>query len=46
MPLVHVGKEAILKCMSCEISMIVYMGRIANHQKVPKWLPFKNYKSE
>ena len=26
--------------------MTVYMGRIANQRKVPKWLPFKNYKSE
>ena len=25
--------------------MIVYMGKIANQRKVPKWLPFKNFKS-
>ena len=29
-----------------EVSMAVYMGRIANQRKIPKWLPFKNYKSE
>ena len=26
--------------------MTVHMGRISNQRKVPKWLPFENYKSE
>ena len=26
--------------------MTAYMGRIANQRKIPKWLPFKNYKAE
>ena len=25
-----------------EVSVTVYMGRIANQRKVPKWLPLKN----
>ena len=29
-----------------EVSMTIYMGMIANQRKIPKWLPFKNYKSE
>ena len=29
-----------------DVSMTAYMGRIANQRKIPKWLPFKNYKSE
>ena len=32
--------------MQYEVSMTVCMGRIANQRKVPKWLPFKNYKSK
>ena len=28
--------------MQYEASMTVYMGRIGNQRKVPKWLPFKN----
>ena len=32
--------------MSYEVTMIVCMGRIANQRKVPKLLPFKNYKSD
>ena len=32
--------------MQCEVSMTVCMSRIANQREVPKWLPFKNYKSE
>ena len=32
---------------SCDrVSMTAYMGRIANQGKIPKWLSFKNYKSE
>ena len=27
-------------------SVTAYVGRIANQRKIPKWLPFKNYKSE
>ena len=26
--------------------MTAYLGRIANQRKIPKWLPFKNYRSE
>ena len=26
--------------------MTAYIDRIANQRKIPKWLPFKNYKSE
>ena len=29
-----------------EVSLTVYVGRRANLLKIPKWLPFKNYKSE
>ena len=43
---VYVGKEEILKYMQYEVSMTVHMGRITNQRKIPKWLPFKNYKSE
>ena len=32
--------------MQYEVSMTVNVGRIANQKKVPKWLSFKNYKSE
>ena len=45
-PFVYVGKEEILKYMSYEVSMTVFLGRIANQRKVQKWLLFKNYKSE
>ena len=27
-----------------EVCMTVYMGWEANQRKIPKWLPFKNYK--
>ena len=40
------GKEEIHMYMQYEICMTVYMGRIANPRKVPKWMPFKNYNSE
>ena len=40
------GKEGIHKYMQYEVSMTLYMDRIANQKKVPKWLPFKNYKSK
>ena len=43
---VYVGKEDIHKYMQYDASVTVYMGRIANRRKVPKWLPSKNYKSE
>ena len=43
---VYVGKDEIHKYMSYEVSMTAYMGWIANQRKIPKWLPFKNYKSE
>ena len=29
-----------------EVSMTFYVGRRANQRKIPKWLPFKNYKLE
>ena len=29
-----------------EVSMAMYVGRRANQRKIPKCLPFKNYKSE
>ena len=45
-PFVYIGKEEIYKYMQYEVSMTVYMGRVANQRKVPKWLPFKNYTSE
>ena len=43
---VYVGKEEILKYMQYEVYMAAKMGRIANQRKIPKWLRFKNYKSE
>ena len=39
----YVGKDEIHKY---EASMTVHMGMSANQRKVPKWLLFKNYKSE
>ena len=45
-PFVYVGKEEIHKYMQYEVSIDVYMGRIKNQRKVPKWLPLENYKSE
>ena len=41
-----VGEENTQKYKQNEVSITVYMGRIANQRKVPKWLPFKNYKTE
>ena len=32
--------------MQYEVTMTVYMDRIANQIKVVKWLPFENYQSE
>ena len=29
-----------------EVSITIYMDMRANQRKIPKWLPFKNYKSE
>ena len=43
---VYVGKEEIPKYLWYEVSMTGYMGRIANQRKLPKWLPFENYKSQ
>ena len=45
-PFVYEGKEEIRKYVQYEVSMTVCMGRIANQRKLPKWLPFQNYKSE
>ena len=42
---VYISKKDILQYMQYEVSVTLYMGRIANQIKVPKWLPFKN-KSE
>ena len=44
-PFVYVGKKEILKYVQYEVSMTIYMGRIANQRKIPKWLAFKNNKS-
>ena len=33
---VYLGKEEIHMYMQCEVSETVYMGRIANHRKLPK----------
>ena len=41
-PFVYVGEKKILKYMQYEVSVTVYMGRIANQKKISKWLPFKN----
>ena len=43
---VYAGKKEIHKYMQYEVFMTVYMGWVANQRKVPKWLPFINYKSE
>ena len=43
---VYEGKEDTHKYKQYEVSLTVHIGRIANQGKVPKWLPFKNYKSE
>ena len=42
------ARGSVVKGLSiCDIrSMTAYVGRIANQRKVPKSLPFKNYKSE
>ena len=40
------GKEEVLKYISNMKSMAVRMGRIANQNKVCKWLSFKKYKLE
>ena len=45
-PFVYEGKEEIHKYMQYEVSVTVCMGRTTIQRKVPKWLPFKNYKSE
>ena len=33
-------------CTNYEVSVTIHMGMRANERKIPKWLPFKNYKSE
>ena len=45
-PFVYVGLEEICKYMQYEVSIILFVGRIANKRKVPKWLSFKNSNSE
>ena len=39
-------KKRYISIMQYEVSMTVYMGRIVNQRKVPKWLPFENYTLE
>ena len=43
-PFEYEGKEEIHKYMQYEVSMTVCMGETTNQRKVPKRLPFKNYK--
>ena len=43
---VYEGKEETHKYMQHEVSLIVRVCMAANQRKVPKWLPFKTYKSE
>ena len=43
---VNIGNEGIQQYMQYEISMTVFVGRIANQRKEPKWLQFENYTSE
>ena len=45
-PFLYEGKEEIQKYMQYEVSMTVYMGGTTDQRKAPKWLPFKNSKSE
>ena len=45
-PFGSIGKEEIHKYMQYEVSMTAYVGKIANQRKIPKWLPFINYKLE
>ena len=45
-PFVHIGKKEMHKYVQFEVSITVYVGRIANQTKVPKWLPLKNFTSE
>ena len=45
-PFVYEGKREIHKYIPYEVSMTVSMCRTTNQRKIPKWLPFKNYKSE
>ena len=35
-PFVYVGKEEILRCMHHEVTVTVYVGKIANQRKVTK----------
>ena len=39
-------KKRYTRKMPYEGSFTVCMGRIANQRKIPKWLPFKNYRPE
>ena len=45
-PFVYGGKEETLKYMRYKVSKTAFMARIANQRKLPKWLPFKTYKSK
>ena len=42
----YVGKEEIHKYMQYEVSVTACVVSIANQRKIPKWLLYKNYKSE
>ena len=43
---VYEGKEEIHKYMQHEVSLTICVRSTANQRNIPKWLPFKNYKSE
>ena len=42
----YIGRDEIHMYMQYEVSMTVCVGRVSNQRKVPKWLPFKNFKSK
>ena len=44
--LLRVGTEEINKYIQYEVSISIYLARVANRRKVPKWLPFKIHNSE
>ena len=45
-PFVYEGKGEINKYMQYEVSKAVCTDRITNQRKIPKWLPFENYRPE
>ena len=42
----HIAGANVNIHMKYEVSIIMFVSRRANQLKVPKWLPFENYKSE